>query len=186
VTQPLAAAPPPSPNPASLAPSWAPIAAVLATLVAATLSALVWHSNQRPIVDAWVLHAMGAHDDTEEFRLATEVATCLRAVTVGGVLASSVAWTVLRRWNAAVLALLAPTITFAMDKLLKPLVARRAPASTVFHYSSGHVAEAIGQPGQGQAAEGSQPDGPEARPQDGERQTDLGGDRRSGRRRLTE
>jgi hypothetical protein len=40
------------------------------------------------------------------------------------------------------------------------------------------AAKAIGQPGQGQAAQGGQPDDPEANPQDGERQADLGGDRR--------
>ena len=48
----------------------------------------------------------------------------------------------LGRWNAAALALLAPAATVVAEKLLKLLVARRAPASTVFHYPSGHVAVA--------------------------------------------
>jgi hypothetical protein len=69
------------------------------------------------------------------------VATGLRALTLGGIVATAlVSWMALRRWDAVALAVLAPAVTLAVDKLLKPLVARRAPASTVFHYMSGHVA----------------------------------------------
>jgi membrane-associated phospholipid phosphatase len=136
------AAPAP-PGPAPLAPPWAPAAAAFAVLVTAVLGGLVWHSTRLPGLDAWVLHLLGAQSGERQFRLATELATGLRTVTVGGILATAlVAWMALRRWNAVALAVLAPATTLAVDKLLKPLVARRAPASTVFHYPSGHVAVA--------------------------------------------
>jgi membrane-associated phospholipid phosphatase len=131
------------PNPDSLAPTWAPVAAAVAILVTAVLGGLVWHSTRLPGLDAWVLRLLGAHSGERQFRLATELATGLRALTVGGIAATAlVAWLALRRWNAVALAVTAPATALAVDKLLKPLVARRAPASTVFHYPSGHVAVA--------------------------------------------
>jgi undecaprenyl-diphosphatase len=136
------AAPAP-PGPSPLAPSWTPAATAVAILVTVVVTGFVWHSTRLPGLDAWVLHLLGAHDGERQFRLATEVATGLRALTLGGIMATAlVAWTALRRWNAVALAILAPTATLAVDKLLKPLVARRAPASTSFHYPSGHVAVA--------------------------------------------
>jgi membrane-associated phospholipid phosphatase len=48
----------------------------------------------------------------------------------------------LRRWHAVALAVMAPAATFVVDRLLKPLVARKAPGSPVFHYPSSHVAVA--------------------------------------------
>lgn len=106
------------------------------------LSGLVWHSTRLPGLDAWVLHLLGARGEWQ-FRLATEAASGLRALTVGGIVATAlVAWMALRRWNAVALALLAPAATLAAEKLLKVLVARRALASTVFLYASGHVAVA--------------------------------------------
>jgi membrane-associated phospholipid phosphatase len=126
-----------------LAPPWARGAAALAILVTAVLSALVWHSTRLPGLDAWVEQLLGAHSGEWEFRLATEVATGLRTLTIGGVVATAlVSWMALRRWNAVALAVMAPAATLAVEKLLKPLVARRAPASTVFHYPSGHMAVA--------------------------------------------
>ncbi len=47
-------------------------------------------------------------------------------------------------------------------------------------------ADPVGQGGQGQAAQGGQPDDPEPDAEDRERQPDLRGDRRAGRRRLPE
>jgi membrane-associated phospholipid phosphatase len=135
------AAPAP-PGPGSLAPPWAPVAAALAILATVVLSGLVWHSTRLSGLDAWVLHLLGAHSE-QQFRLATEVATGLRALTVGGIVVTAVvAWMALRRWNAVALAVLAPATTLAVEKLLKPVVARRAPGSLVFHYPSGHVAVA--------------------------------------------
>ena len=76
-------------------------------------------------------------------RLANALAGGLRSVTVLGVVAvAALAWIALRQRNAVVLALLAPMVTLAAERLLKPLVGRRAPGSTVFHYPSGHVAVA--------------------------------------------
>jgi membrane-associated phospholipid phosphatase len=136
------AAPQP-PGAASLAPPWAPSAAALAILITAVLSALVWHSTRLPGLDAWVARLLAVHSGEREFRLATEVASGLRVLTVGGVVATAlVSWMGLRRWNAVTLAVMAPATTLAVEKLLKPLVARQAPASTVFHYPSGHVAVA--------------------------------------------
>jgi membrane-associated phospholipid phosphatase len=131
------------PGASSLAPSWAPAAAAAAILVTAVLTALVWHSTRLPGLDAWMEHLLAAHSGEREFRFATEVATGLRAFTIGGVVAVAlVSWMTLRRWNAVAMAVMAPTATLAVEKLMKPLVVRRAPASTVFHYPSGHVAVA--------------------------------------------
>jgi len=126
----------------SLAPPWAPGATVLAVLVTGLIAGLVWHSRQLPGLDAWVEDRLGARTD-QQFQLAGEAAKGLRAFTVlGVVVAAAAAWIVLRRWNAVALALLAPAGTLAAELLLKPLVARRAPESTTFHYPSGHVAVA--------------------------------------------
>jgi membrane-associated phospholipid phosphatase len=124
-----------------LAPLWARGAAALAILVTAVLSALVWHSTRLPGLDAWVAHVLVVHSSEREFRLATAVAAWLRVLTIGGVVAVAfVSWMTLRRWNAVALAVMAPSTTLALEKMMKPLVARRAPASIVFHYPSGHVA----------------------------------------------
>jgi membrane-associated phospholipid phosphatase len=132
-----AAPAPPGPN--SLAPPWTPAATAAAVLVTVVVTGLVWHSTRLTGLDAWVLHLLGAHSGERRF----QVATGLRALTLGGIVATAlVSWMALRRWNAVALAVLAPAVTLAVDKLLKPLVARRAPASTVFHYPSGHVAVA--------------------------------------------
>jgi undecaprenyl-diphosphatase len=133
----------PVPGSTSLAPPWAPAGAVLAVLVTVALSGLVWHSTRLPGLDALGLRLLGAHYDEPQFRVATELASALLALTVGGIVATAVvAWMALRRWKAVALALLAPAATLVVEKLLKLLVARRAPASTVFHYPSGHVAVA--------------------------------------------
>jgi hypothetical protein len=128
------AAPAP-PTVVSLAPPWARGAAASAILVTAGLSALVWHSTQLPGLDAWVAHLLLVHSTEREFRLATAVAAWLRVLTIGGVVAVAfVSWMTLRRWNAVALAVMAPATTLALEKMMKPLVARRAPASIVFHY----------------------------------------------------
>lgn len=132
---------PAPPGHASLAPRWAAVAAALGVLVTGLIAALVWHSRQLPGLDAWVEDRLGARTDLQ-FRLAGEVASGLRGITVLGVVAAAGAWAVLRRWNGVALALLAPAATLAAELLLKPLVARRAPESTTFHYPSGHVAVA--------------------------------------------
>ena len=125
-----------------LAPPWAPAATVLAVLVTAVLARLVWHSRRLPGLDAWVEDQLGADSD-RQMRLANALAGGLRSVTVLGVVAvAALAWIALRQRNAVVLALLAPTATLAAERLLKPLVGRRIPGSTVFHYPSGHVAVA--------------------------------------------
>jgi membrane-associated phospholipid phosphatase len=119
------------------------VAAAAAIVVTVVLSGLVWHSTRLPGLDAWGLDLLGASSGEPRWRLATRVATGLRALIVGGVVAVAlVAWMALRRWNALALALMAPAATLAVERLLKVLVARRAPASTVFHYPSGHVAMA--------------------------------------------
>jgi membrane-associated phospholipid phosphatase len=90
-----------------------------------------------------VFHLLGAHDGELQLRLATDLTTGLGALTVGGIVAMALAaWMALRRWHAVALAVMAPAATFVVDRLLKPLVARKAPGSPVFHYPSGHVAVA--------------------------------------------
>jgi membrane-associated phospholipid phosphatase len=133
----------PAPNDRRLlAPPWAPAGAVLAVLVTAALTRLAWHSRQLPGLDAWVKDRLGASSD-RELRLATELAGGLRSVTVLGIVAvAALAWVALRQRNAVILVLLAPTVTLAAERLLKPLVGRRAPESTVVHFPSGHVAVA--------------------------------------------
>ena len=102
------AAPAP-PGPSSLAPPWAPAAAAVAILVTAVLSALVWHSTRLPELDASVEQLLGSHSGEWEFRLATDVAAGLRALTIGGAVATAlVSWMALRRWNAVALAVMAP------------------------------------------------------------------------------
>jgi membrane-associated phospholipid phosphatase len=136
------AAPAP-PGSSSLAPPWTPAATAVAILVTVVVTGLVWHSTRLPGLDAWALHLLGAHTGERQFRLATGVATALRALTFSGIVATALVSSIaLRRWNAAALAVLAPAVTLAADKLLKPLVARRASGSTAFHYPSGHVAVA--------------------------------------------
>jgi undecaprenyl-diphosphatase len=133
---------PASSAPASLAPPWAPAVTILAVLVTAVLGRLVWHSQGLSGLDAWVEDQLGADSD-RELRLATDLASGLRAATVCGIVAvAGLAWMALRQRNAVILTLLAPSATLAAEKLLKPLVARQAPDSTVFHYPSGHVAVA--------------------------------------------
>ena len=51
-------------------------------MVTAVLSGLVWHSRRLPGLDAWMLRLLGAHSGERQFRLATELATGLRALTV--------------------------------------------------------------------------------------------------------
>jgi membrane-associated phospholipid phosphatase len=90
-----------------------------------------------------VFHLLGAHNDELQLRLVTDLTTGLGALTVSGIVATAVAaWMALRRWHAVALAVMASAATFVVDRLLKPLVARKAPGSPVFHYPSGHVAVA--------------------------------------------
>jgi hypothetical protein len=124
-----AQAPPHRPLPVPWLRHGRPVAAALATLFTVALSRRVGHSTGLPAVDAWMLDLLGAQSDERQLRLATEVASGLRALTVAGILATTlVAWRVLRWWSAVALALLAPAATLAAERLFKLLVARRAPA----------------------------------------------------------
>ena len=109
------AAPAP-PGPSSLTPPWTPAATAAAILVTVVVTGLVWHSTRLSGPDAWVLHLLGAHSGERQFRLATWVAAGLRALTLGGIVATVlVSWMALRRWNAVALAVLAPAATLAVD-----------------------------------------------------------------------
>lgn len=125
-----------------LAPPWAPIATMFAVLVTSMIAGLVWHSDRLGSVDAWALRELGAHT-YREFRLASAISTSLRPVAIGGTLAiAALAWVALRRRNAVLLSLAAPALTLAAEKLLKQLVGRRWPGSSVLLYPSGHLAVA--------------------------------------------
>jgi membrane-associated phospholipid phosphatase len=129
---------------APLAPRWAPVATVVAVLVVGSIGALVWHSRRLGAVDGWALRTLRAQSYVE-FQLASAVSTSLRVVAVGATLAvAAFAWVTLRRRDAVVLALGSPTSVVVAEKLLKQLVARRSPGSTVLLYPSGHLAVATG------------------------------------------
>jgi membrane-associated phospholipid phosphatase len=55
---------------------------------------------------------------------------------------AALAWVTLRRWSGVILSLAAPAVTFAVEKLLKQLVARQSPGAGVLLYPSGHLAVA--------------------------------------------
>ena len=87
--------------------------------------------------DGWPLRETGTCD------VAQHVTWGLTVVTIAAALALVVyAFGVLRRVDAAGLALLAPVITLVVERGLKSVVARRAPGSTMNHFPSGHVAVA--------------------------------------------
>jgi membrane-associated phospholipid phosphatase len=125
-----------------LAPSWAPIATVVAVMVTASIGALVWHSTRLGRLDAWALRALGA-ETYFGFQLATAISSSLRVLALGAApTIGAFAWFALRRSDAVVLSLGAPAVTLAVERLLKQLVARRSPGSGVFLYPSGHLAVA--------------------------------------------
>jgi membrane-associated phospholipid phosphatase len=127
---------------ASLAPSWAPTATVIAVMVTGLIGALVWHSTRLGWLDAWALRALRA-ETYFGFRLASAISSSLRVLALGAAPAiAALAWFTLRRRDAVVLALGAPAVTLAVERLLKQLVARRSPGSGVFLYPSGHLAVA--------------------------------------------
>jgi membrane-associated phospholipid phosphatase len=133
---------PPADGLTRLAPPWAAVAITVAVLITGGVGALVWRSERLGSIDAWALRELGAHSD-REFQLASRVAASLRPVAVFGTIAIAVlAWVALRRWSGVILSLAAPAVTFAVEKLLKQLVARQSPGASVFLYPSGHLAVA--------------------------------------------
>jgi membrane-associated phospholipid phosphatase len=125
-----------------LAPSWAPLAAAAAALVTGLIGALVWHSTRLGWLDAWALRALGAHS-YPEFRLATGISAGVRLLALAAAAAlGAFAWLALRRRDAVILALGAPALTLGVEKLVKQVVARQAPGSSVLLYPSGHLAVA--------------------------------------------
>jgi len=133
---------PPADGSIRLAPPWAPVTMMVAVLITGGVGALVWRSERLGSIDAWALRELGAHSH-REFQLASGVAASLRPVVLFGTMAiAGLAWVVLRRWNGVILSLAAPAVTFAVEKLLKQLVARRSPGASMFLYPSGHLAVA--------------------------------------------
>jgi membrane-associated phospholipid phosphatase len=132
----------PAARSALLAPSWAPIATLVAVIVTALIGALVWHSTRLGWLDAWALRALGA-ETYFGFQLASAISSSLRVLAlVAAPAIAAFAWSALGRMDAVVLALGAPAVTLGVEKLLKQLVARRSPGSGVFLYPSGHLAVA--------------------------------------------
>jgi membrane-associated phospholipid phosphatase len=123
-----------------LAPSWAPGVATAAIFVTAMIAGLVWHSDRLPTVDAWAVRELAARSDWM-FWTARAISVSLACLAVVGALALATFAGVALRWRDAVLlSLAAPASAFAVQKVLKSLVARRAPGSSTFHYPSGHLA----------------------------------------------
>ena len=127
---------------APLTPQWWRPVVVISAAITSVLSALVWHSHALPEMDAWAVRqvaAQGAHD----LRLAQDITRVLTVATLASVaMLALYAARVLKRTDAAALAVLAPATTVLADRGLKVLVARRAPESTEYHFPSGHVAVA--------------------------------------------
>jgi membrane-associated phospholipid phosphatase len=133
---------PPADGSIRLAPPWAAVAITVAALITGSVGALVWRSERLGSIDAWALRELAAHS-YREFQLASGIAASLQPVVIFGTMAIAIlAWVVLRRWNGVILSLAAPAVTFAVEKLLKQLVARRSPGVSVFLYPSGHLAVA--------------------------------------------
>jgi membrane-associated phospholipid phosphatase len=132
----------PAARSALLAPSWALVTTVVAVIVTASVAALVWHSTRLGWLDAWALRALRA-ETSFGFQLASTISFSLRALALGAApVIAAFAWFALRRRDAVVLALAAPAVTLAVERLLKQVVARRSPGSGVFLYPSGHLAVA--------------------------------------------
>jgi membrane-associated phospholipid phosphatase len=111
-------------------------------MVTASMAALVWRSTRLGWLDAWALRVLRA-ETYFGFRLASAISSGLRVLALGAAPAiAAFAWFALRRRDAVMLALGAPAVTLAVERLLKQLVARRSPGSGVFLYPSGHLAVA--------------------------------------------
>ncbi len=129
-------------GPVPLAPPWSRVAILLSGAMTAALTVMVWHSHSLPAVDNWMLRRVAAQGD-RDLRVAQHVTSALTAVAItAGVALVAYAFCVLRRVDAAALALLSPLITVVAERGMKSIVARRAPGSTVNHFPSGHVAVA--------------------------------------------
>jgi hypothetical protein len=87
----VAAVPPPTAPPQFAGSAVGTVRGRLRGLVTAVLSALVWHSTRLSGPDAWVLHRLGAHDGELQLRLAADLTTGLRTLTVGGIVATGLA-----------------------------------------------------------------------------------------------
>lgn len=127
-------------GPVPLAPAWSRVAILLSAAMTSALTVMVWHSHSLPEVDNWVLLRVAAQRDRD---LAQHVTSALTAVIIAAAVALvAYAFCVLRRVDAAGLALLSPVTTLVAERGLKSIVARRAPGSTTYHFPSGHVAVA--------------------------------------------
>jgi membrane-associated phospholipid phosphatase len=129
-----------SARPRPLAPPWAPLAAAGAVLVTGTIARMVWHSDQLGPADAWGVRELEATSSTV-LAAARAVSVGLVSLAVAGsLLLAAFALAVLRWRQAALLALAAPALAVAAEKVLKLLVERRVPEADVSHYPSGHLA----------------------------------------------
>src|SRR5215216_8154733 len=93
-------------SPGSLAPPWAPKVAVIAALTASLIGAVVWNRGGPGQIDAWGLQVLAAPRHSFPYRLANRVDDTVRtlALLAWSMVIATVAWVLLRRWEAIVTA----------------------------------------------------------------------------------
>jgi membrane-associated phospholipid phosphatase len=124
-----------------LAPPWAVAVAVAAFSAGTAITALVWHTAQPDLFDAWVMRGQEvAYTHTN--RVAGVVSGTVAPVAIVMMLTSAALAWLIGRWDAVVLALMAIPGTLGVEVLLKQLVHRQRPGGPDLIYPSGHLAVA--------------------------------------------
>jgi len=128
-------------SPGSLAPPWAPKVAVIAALTASLIGAVVWNRGGPGQIDAWGLQVLAAPRHSFPYRLANRVDDTVRtlALLAWSMVIATVAWVLLRRWEAIVTAVVVAPATVAVELLIK-VAARRTLGLEIFGYPSGRAA----------------------------------------------
>lgn len=126
---------------AALSPPWALKVGVAASLVVVLVAGVVWHTRRPNPADAELMQwqeVASVHADG----VATAVAMAVGPLAVlAAVVGVAVAWQA-RRWDAALLALVAVPGTLAVELVLKEVVHRQRPGGDDLLFPSGHVAVA--------------------------------------------
>jgi membrane-associated phospholipid phosphatase len=125
----------------ALAPPWAPAVAIAVLALGSFLTAMVWHDTQLDPVDAWVMRWQMLASTHAGGPAAIVAASVAPVMVLTMVAAAVLGWLVGRR-DLAVLALVAPPITLAVEVLLKRLVHRQWEGDPALLFPSGHLAVA--------------------------------------------
>lgn len=109
-----------------------------ASFVVVVLAVLVWHTRSPDPVDAQMMHWQEAAKVRGD-AVARAIAYAVGPLVVLAVLASIAAAWWRRRWDAALLALLAAPVSLVVELLVKEIVHRQRPDGTALLYPSGHA-----------------------------------------------